>query len=316
MEEINIILDKIKQAITLPFDYFIDNEHRVFLPYIVTSLLLAYFVFLLSDKKTTFFTFVFGNKRLINKSAQVDYCLIFINAFFKVFLIANWVIWGSYLQVYIDEYLQLIFGYNRNSISVTSTLIFYTLSITFMKDFMAYLVHFLFHKIPFLWEFHKTHHSATTLTPLTQYRIHPVELIINNISMIFVFGLITGVFDYLSKHQIHQITYYGVNVFTFFFLASGANLRHSHVKLKYPSLIENIFISPFQHQIHHSDNSAHFNKNLGSKLAIWDYLFGTLLKSKQVEDINFGIDKNDKEYGKSILKNLFSPFIKLLKRSR
>ena len=59
----------------------------------------------------------------------------------------------------------------------------------------------------------------------------------------------------------------------------GANLRHSHVKLKYPSFLEYIFISPHQHQIHHSDNPIHFNKNMGSKLAIWDWLLGTLVLS-------------------------------------
>ena len=90
------------------------------------------------------------------------------------------------------------------------------------------------HKLPFLWEFHKIHHSATSLNPLTQYRIHPFELIINNIRSILIFGLVTGLFDYLSAHQIDKLVFLGVNVFHFIFLLLGANLRHSHVKLKYP----------------------------------------------------------------------------------
>jgi hypothetical protein len=28
--------------------------------------------------------------------------------------------------------------------------------------------------VPFLWEFHKVHHSATVLTPVTSIRVHPV----------------------------------------------------------------------------------------------------------------------------------------------
>ena len=43
---------------------------------------------------------------------------------------------------------------------------------------------------------------------------------------------------------------------------------------------EYLLISPYQHQIHHSDNPKHFNKNMGSKLAIWDWMFGTLVLSK------------------------------------
>ena len=36
--------------------------------------------------------------------------------------------------------------------------------LTIVNDFFSYLTHYLMHTIPFLWEFHKTHHSATTLT--------------------------------------------------------------------------------------------------------------------------------------------------------
>jgi sterol desaturase/sphingolipid hydroxylase (fatty acid hydroxylase superfamily) len=37
-----------------------------------------------------------------------------------------------------------------------------------------------------------------------------------------------------------------------------------------------LILSPAHHQIHHSRDPAHFNRNLGSVLAIWDWLFGTL----------------------------------------
>ena len=34
--------------------------------------------------------------------------------------------------------------------------------------------HWLSHKVPLLWEFHKVHHNAEVLTPLTNFRLHPV----------------------------------------------------------------------------------------------------------------------------------------------
>ena len=34
------------------------------------------------------------------------------------------------------------------------------------------------HRVPALWEFHKVHHSAEVLTPLTEWRQHPVELML------------------------------------------------------------------------------------------------------------------------------------------
>ena len=93
---------------------------------------------------------------------------------------------------------------------------------------------------------------------------------------VFVFGLITGIFDFMSDHQISQYTLFGVGIVSFLFLGLGANLRHSHVKLKYPSFLERIFISPYQHQIHHSRDPKHHNKNMGGKFALWDWFFGRL----------------------------------------
>lgn len=146
------------------------------------------------------------------------------------------------------------------------------------------------------------------MNPFTLYRIHPIELIINNLKSILVYGFVTGIFYYLASGEVGTITFVGVNIFTFSFMFLGANLRHSHVKLKFYSYIENIFISPFQHQIHHSDNPDHFNKNLGSHLAIWDFLCGTLLKSKEVDKIRFGISKSENKNYNSPFKAIYIPF--------
>ena len=207
-----------------------------------------------------------------------------------------------------ENFLIKHLGYSSVRLSKIETLIYYTLALTIINDFLSYLSHLLFHKVSFLWEFHKTHHSATTLNPITQYRLHPVELLFNNIKFIFIFGLLTGVFEYLSGGVVQKIMFMGVNLLSFFFLIWGANLRHSHVKLTYYNFLEYIFISPFQHQIHHSDNPKHFNKNLGSKLAIWDWIFGTLQRSKSVKKINFGLGKLENDSYDSFLKNMINPF--------
>ena len=48
--------------------------------------------------------------------------------------------------------------------------------------------------------------------------------------------------------------------------------------------------SPAHHQIHHSANPAHFDKNLGFALALWDWAFGTLaIPPKTREPIVFGV---------------------------
>ena len=67
------------------------------------------------------------------------------------------------------------------------------------------------------------------------------------------------------------------------------NLRHSHVWLSYGVVLNHIFISPAQHQIHHSQRPDQFGKNVGYALAIWDWLFGTLYVPKGRETFSFGL---------------------------
>jgi sterol desaturase/sphingolipid hydroxylase (fatty acid hydroxylase superfamily) len=310
LNEIYLIVE---QSIELSLSYFINTEKRIHVLYLFSSLILAYYVYKRSKVRSTFIKYLFPKKIWLSNSAFVDYGFFFFNSLIKVLFIGPFLIIGLYIAYYTNELLLEIFGFPFNSISVTQTLILYTISLTIVNDLFTYIIHLSMHKIPFLWEFHKIHHSATSLNPLTQYRIHPVELIINNIRSIVVFGVVTGVFDYLSAHTIDKIIFLGVNVFHFIFLILGANLRHSHVKLKYPRFLEYIFISPFQHQIHHSDNPQHFNKNMGSKLAIWDLILGTLVFSDSVKRLRFGIGKEDTRYN-NLYNSLLYPFRNIFTR--
>ncbi len=45
-------------------------------------------------------------------------------------------------------------------------------------EFAYWLNHSLSHRVGWMWEFHKVHHTAESLTPLTNYRVHPVDTII------------------------------------------------------------------------------------------------------------------------------------------
>jgi sterol desaturase/sphingolipid hydroxylase (fatty acid hydroxylase superfamily) len=50
-----------------------------------------------------------------------------------------------------------------------------------------------------------------------------------------------------------------------------------------------IVVSPAHHQVHHSANPKHFNKNFGSCLALWDWMFGTpYMPEKTREPLTFG----------------------------
>ncbi|NQX98120.1 MAG: sterol desaturase family protein [Flavobacteriales bacterium] len=306
------LIDLILEIIQMPLTYLISPNKRVFFLYMFTSFLLALYVYYRTKEKSSFVHYFFSKKRWLGNSAVVDYGLIFFNSFIKVVILSPLLIYALYIAEGINEYCVTSFGLFNIGWSTGTIVILYTITIVVVNDFFSFIVHYMMHKIPFLWEFHKIHHSATSLTPFTQYRIHPVELILNNVRGLIIKGIITGVFLYLADGRVSILTFIGVNVLNFLFYFFGANLRHSHVKLKYFGFLENILISPFQHQIHRSNEKEHFDTNFGSRLAIWDCFFGTLIKSNNVKELTFGLGEEDKEYN-SFLKNLISPFKNLLK---
>jgi sterol desaturase/sphingolipid hydroxylase (fatty acid hydroxylase superfamily) len=296
---------KVTEGFELAGGYFIDPNKRVYFGFLISTLLLAFLVYASTRPKVSFFKYLFNKKVWWGNSPKVDYLFLFLNGVFKVVFIGPFLILGLYLSFYIKEYLLNHFDYPTVVISKFWMVLGYTLVLFVVKDLSSFLVHYLFHKVPFLWRFHKVHHAATVLNPITQYRIHPIELLVNNLKGIFVFGVVTGLFDYLANGAFNVLAILGVNVFGFVFMALGANLRHSHVKLFYPEWMESIFISPVQHQIHHSQNPKHFDRNLGSVLSVWDNLVGTLIKSKDTGAIRFGLGGKENKNFVSFWQNLF-----------
>jgi sterol desaturase/sphingolipid hydroxylase (fatty acid hydroxylase superfamily) len=168
--------------------------------------------------------------------------------------------------------------------------------------------HYLSHRIPLLWEFHKVHHSATVLTPLTNFRVHPVYMwIFLNILAIFT-GLANGTGDYLLGQNANQYGLSETNIILVFFIYLYVHLQHSELWIAFTGLFGRLFMSPAHHQIHHSRNPAHFNRNLGSCLAIWDWMFGTLyVPARDPEKLEFGVEP-DREHAHTIRGELVAPF--------
>ena len=187
-----------------------------------------------------------------------------------------------------------------------------------MDDLSKYFVHRCMHRWQFLWAFHKVHHSAETMTPITVYRVHPVESIIYGLRGSIVIGAVIGIFAYcFGIDNFSLATLLGVNLFSFIFNVAGANLRHSHIEIAYWPWLEKIFISPAQHQLHHSIENKHFNKNYGAMLAVWDWLFGSLHFSETGEKLKFGLRPTEAS-ATNIVQIYLRPFIdvyRLLKNS-
>jgi sterol desaturase/sphingolipid hydroxylase (fatty acid hydroxylase superfamily) len=157
------------------------------------------------------------------------------------------------------------------------------------SDFAIYWMHRAFHRVRVIWPLHAVHHSAEVMTPFTTYRQHPLALLLTGWVVALFVGLCQGVLLGSSATDLAVAEIGGINLFIVLANAGLAALHHSHVWLSYGPLLERVVISPAQHQIHHSTNPAHYGKNLGNSLAVWDWLFGTLYVIRGDEQLTLGL---------------------------
>ena len=289
-------------------EYLIDPNKRIFWLYIISSIILAILYFYFSKKNTRV---IMSSKLWLHPSAKLDYYYFFLSYFINIFLLVPFIISAKTIALGVNKFLYAKFDYFENSFFSYGEIIFlYTITLFLVSDFTRYWLHRFLHTIPFLWEFHKVHHSAKVLTPITFYRVRPVENFLFGLRYSLSVGFVTGIFVYFFGAMIDIYAVVGVNVFLFVFSVFGANLRHSHVPFSYPRILEKWLMSPKQHQIHHS--RKHFDKNYGGFISIWDKMFGTLKFSNEVLVMKFGLRKNQMNDYSSLKSLIFRPFINLL----
>jgi sterol desaturase/sphingolipid hydroxylase (fatty acid hydroxylase superfamily) len=143
--------------------------------------------------------------------------------------------------------------------------------------------------LPVLWEFQKVHHTAEVLTPLTNFRVHPVYTWIFANILAFSAAVANGFGNYMFGDTAYQYALSDTNIILVLFIHVYVHLQHSHMWIAFRGVLGRIFVSPAHHQVHHSADPKHFNKNFGSCLALWDWIFGTLyVPEKEREPLTFG----------------------------
>jgi sterol desaturase/sphingolipid hydroxylase (fatty acid hydroxylase superfamily) len=129
------------------------------------------------------------------------------------------------------------------------------------KDFFQYLIHRSMHRFSWLWRFHKTHHSATELDWLSNWRFHWVE--------IFVYQL---------------VLYFPANMLGFTAEASFAcavvsttvgHFAHANIGVRLGPL-NYLINTPELHTWHHvHPDHGPQDRNFAITFALWDWLFQT-----------------------------------------
>lgn len=201
---------------------------------------------------------------------------------------------GLFLSVGVAGLLANVFpGYS--SVELTSFYILASgLAIFLVGEFADYLIHYSEHKVPVLWELHKTHHSATSLNPLTSQRGHSVSDAYGGVVRGLFSCLPVGAVMFMFNLTIVEAAALGAVARRCCTMLTLDPLRHSPFPVSF-GWGDRIFISPHMHHVHHSSLQPHLDTNFGTNLSIFDWLFGTAYKPARGEKIEYGLAGKSRE---------------------
>lgn len=256
-----------------PINWLIDPQSRTFVAYSLSSFVLVLlWVGLSWQQRLPYLKQLTQKSYWWNASTRQDYQLILLNAVLFSILSITWVVFTITIANSVFKLLSTV-SEPRAFAETSSLLLFslFTLALVLLEDLSRYALHRLLHW-RFFWRIHQLHHSATILTPLSFLRVHPIEKLLYQLRSATVYGSCTGVFFFLVGEHPQAWLIFGISGASLLFNALGANIRHSMVPISYGPL-EKIFISPLQHQLHHSDQ--YNRKNYGAIFSFWDRLFSS-----------------------------------------
>lgn len=204
---------------------------------------------------------------------------IFFN-FFIFSLIGYNAVSNLFVELFNDG-LKSAFGFsNLVAINIQSLPVWAQLLTLFVvRDFLHWNTHRLLHRVEWLWQFHKVHHSAKQMSWATLMRYHWAETVFYNF------------LQYLPLAMIG----FGINDFfvVYIFTLVIGHLNHSNIYINI-GFLKYIFNTPQLHIWHHAKHSPNrFGQNFALTLSLWDYLFGTIYAPHDGRDIELGFEGDE-----------------------
>jgi sterol desaturase/sphingolipid hydroxylase (fatty acid hydroxylase superfamily) len=168
-----------------------------------------------------------------------------------------------------------------------------------LRGFVSFFTHYLNHKIPLLWRFHRVHHMDTELDVSSTVRFHPLEMPLSmavGLPLVVAFGLSPWV---LLFYELFDVT---VTLFS-----------HSNIRLpeRLNRYLRYIIVTPDLHKVHHSTFRPETDSNYSAVFPIWDILFGTFrTKTREpMETMKLGLEEIREPRTNNFWWLLASPFI-------
>lgn len=258
-----------------------------------------------------------------------DFWLDTFYMFFNFFLFSL-IIYNAASDVVVNlfnDIIQTISGVNLKNINPMYAWPYWAVLIVGMifRDFIQWWTHRLLHRVPFLWEYHKVHHSVEQMGFAAQLRYHWMENVVYrtveyiplallgiglyDFFVIHIFALAWGHYNHANIRIDKRITGAIIGLLLGVIIAFGlleVNILSSPSALTQllvvllavaigafiiGPLMPFLFNSPEMHIWHHAydlPKERQHGVNFGLTLALWDYLFGTAYIPKDGRDIRLG----------------------------
>jgi len=298
-----------------PLAYPLLPATLLFLPVVAASLALALVIHGRRGAGTGLREFLLPARLYHSPDFRVDLAFFLVNRTVYPILVLLWIFQATSLIEPLASAIEARGLVRPNLVFGGGPLVAFTVLIFLARDFGTFLAHWLHHRIPILWEFHKVHHTTRALTPFSAFRAHPVDDLVTISLSEALAAPVLFAFVWVYGDEVGAWTILGVHGFVLLFRMAGYHLRHSHLWLSFGPRWGRVFISPAAHQIHHSRDPRHWDRNMGKVLAIWDGLFGTLyLPGREAEELEYGVsDEVDALYD-SVPRLYLRPFEGCLRR--
>ena len=199
---------------------------------------------------------------ILRRDFWLDGFYMFFN-FFLFSLVAYNAISNVAVELF-NDFLALFGIQNLVAIKIASWPVWSQWLILFLVvDFISWNVHRMLHRVPWMWSFHKLHHSVKEMGFAAHLRYHWMENIFYKTAVYIPVSMIGfGIEEFFVVHM--------------FSLLIG-HLNHANIDLDY-GLLKYVFNNPRMHIWHHAKNlpdEKKYGVNFGISLSIWDYLFKT-----------------------------------------
>lgn len=284
----------------------VDPNDRLFLPYLVVTIIIAFVILRRRDPRGALKR-LFPAAIFLHRSTKQDLIVGLINGL----LFFTYVGFGSAFAFMIRNSLISVFGESSAEPAGPLALFVLSAAILAFSDIGNFVEHYCEHKIPLLWEFHKTHHSAEVLTAATVFREHPLSRIFRTTVMGAIVSIPIGIYTYLYKLPSSAIDVVIVHSFiAAYYTIWLYHFYHSHIWILFPKPLRRWLTSPAYHMIHHSSDPKHFDKNFAFIFAFLDRWAGTLYIPEEDERdrIVLGLGTAEQEEFQTMKGFYFVPF--------